>query len=194
MNTAVPPVMGQVPIFFQHDFTSKPRQAQFPQNQLGAYPTVPILPSTPMYSRPGSACSPAPVLLNNGPCNANSSESPAVHNKPLIMLEAEFSDNPYFPTTPPLSTSGSAVGSPRTFDVLQTPMNPMFSGLDGFGAGVKPILEPVENSVLGWASGGSPPMTPGKSQLSAFLLCELPLPPTNWNTNGGFHAHRLFTP
>jgi hypothetical protein len=46
--------------------------------------------------------------------------------------------------------------------VLQTPMNPMFSGLDGID-GFKEALEPVETAVLDWSNCGSPPMTPGKS-------------------------------
>ncbi|KAJ6446306.1 cutinase g-box binding protein [Purpureocillium lavendulum] len=151
-TTAMPQAMAQAPaFFFQHD-----------HNKAKAmYPTVPTLPSTPIYSRPGSSsCSQPPTLLSNGPSVMPQMGSPAlVHHKPAIMLDTEFGDNPYFPSTPPLSTSGSAIGSPKSCDVLQTPMNPMFSGLDGLG-GVKAGLEPVESLVLDWSSCGSPPMTP----------------------------------
>lgn len=147
--------MPQAPVFF---FTndSKTKTGQ----PMSMYPTVPTLPSTPMYSRPGSSCSQPPTLLSNGPSVMTPTGSPPpTHHRPAIMLETEFGDNPYFPSTPPLSTSGSAIGSPKSCDVLQTPMNPMFSGLDGLAI-VKPCLESAESSVLDWSSCGSPPMTP----------------------------------
>ncbi|OAQ84437.1 cutinase g-box binding protein [Purpureocillium lilacinum] len=151
-TTVMPQAVAQAPSFyFKHDNTKG----------HAMYPAVPTLPSTPIYSRPGSSsCSHPPTLLSNGPSVMPSMGSPSlVHHKPAIMLETEFNDNPYFPSTPPLSTSGSAIGSPKSCDVLQTPMNPMFSGLDGL-AGIKAGLEPVENLVLDWSSSGSPPMTP----------------------------------
>lgn len=170
--------MPQAPVFF---FTndSKTKTGQ----PMSMYPTVPTLPSTPMYSRPGSSCSQPPTLLSNGPSVMTPTGSPPpTHHRPAIMLETEFGDNPYFPSTPPLSTSGSAIGSPKSCDVLQTPMNPMFSGLDGLAV-VKPCLESAENSVLDWSSCGSPPMTPGelkpsrpsiKRPKSNYLVAHLP--------------------
>ncbi|UNI14464.1 hypothetical protein JDV02_001093 [Purpureocillium takamizusanense] len=148
--TVMPQAIAQAPAFFKHDSKGK-----------AMYPTVLPLPSTPIYSRPGSSsCSHPPTLMSNGPSVMPLMGSPSfVNHKPAIMLETEFSDSPYFPSTPPLSTSGSAIGSPKSCDVLQTPMNPMFSGLDGLG-GIKAGLEPVENLVLDWSSSGSPPMTP----------------------------------
>ncbi|GKT75645.1 zinc finger protein msn2 4 [Colletotrichum tofieldiae] len=91
------------------------------------------------------------------------SPQPMAH-KPAIMLETEIcDDNLYFPSTPPLSTCGSAISSPNnSCELLQTPMNPMFSGLDGFDGldGFKETLEVPENLAVDWNSCGSPPMTP----------------------------------
>lgn len=132
------------------------------QQQMGAMlPQAYGLPATPVYSRPGSSsCSQPPTLFSNGPSTMTPSGSPPLtHIKPSIMLETDFSDS-YFPATPPLSTAGSSVGSPKSFDALQTPMNPMFSGLDGFDGSNKEIFESAEISALDWSSCGSPPMTP----------------------------------
>ncbi|KAG5984233.1 hypothetical protein E4U55_005591 [Claviceps digitariae] len=126
------------------------------QQKFNAFQVV--APVSPVCSRPGSSSSTmysnASALLTPTGCAPSIS-----HHKPAIMLETEFADSPYFPSTPPLSTSGSAVGSPKNYDVLQTPLNPMFSGLDGF-AETKPGLESTESSILDWTSCGSPPMTP----------------------------------
>ncbi|TQV99681.1 cutinase G-box binding protein [Cordyceps javanica] len=104
------------------------------------------MPATPVYSRPGSSGSHPPTLYSNG-----------THKTPM-MLDTEVYDG-HFPSTPPLSTSGSAIGSPKMCDAMQTPINPMFSGLDGcFPA--KDLFDSVETSVLDWSSCASPPMTP----------------------------------
>jgi 5-methylcytosine-specific restriction endonuclease McrA len=117
------------------------------------------MPSTPVYSRPGSSCAQPPTLYSNGPSVMTPGGSPPTMNhKPSIMLETDFSDSSYFPSTPPLSSTGSSAGSPKNFDMLQTPMNPMFSGIECID-GLKD-MEMAENSVLDWSSCGSPPMTP----------------------------------
>jgi hypothetical protein len=133
--------VAQAPTYFASRGSSKSdaRKAQLYQ----------MMPSTPVYSRPGSSCSQPPTLYSNG-----------IVHKAALMLEADAYDSSQFPSTPPLSTSGSAMGSPKMMDAMQTPMNPMFSGLDGLCA--KDVFESVETSVLDWSSSGSPPMTPGK--------------------------------
>ncbi|CAM1505646.1 Fc.00g112830.m01.CDS01 [Cosmosporella sp. VM-42] len=160
--TMMPSNMGQAPYhFYNPESKHEMRQyAQFsPQQQMAMYPMVPTLPSTPIYSRPNSSYSQPPTLCSNGPSVMTPTASPQpISHKPAIMLETELYDS-YFPSTPPLSTSGSTIGSPNSCDMLQTPMNPMFSGLDGFD-GAKDCLESAENSVLDWSSCGSPPMTP----------------------------------
>jgi hypothetical protein len=141
-------------------FTSHPGMQQMPM-----YPIVPTVPSTPMYSRPTSSCS-QPVVSAQV-YNASlavamtpvASPQPLAH-KPSIMLETEFRDNEFYPSTPPLSSSSSSViSSPGSGDMLQTPLNPMFSGLDG-EEGVK--AEQLEKfPSVDWSSCASPPMTPG---------------------------------
>ncbi|KAM0332409.1 hypothetical protein ACHAQA_002689 [Verticillium albo-atrum] len=169
--------MGHAPFFFytpearpdsrHHGRFSQqhPQQHHMAMAQLPMYPMVPTLPSTPIYSRPNSSCSqvtaPPPTLYSNGPGVMTPVASPQpTHQKPTILLETDgMDDNLYFPSTPPLSSAGSSVSSPNTCDMLQTPMNPMFSGLDGL-EDTKEMLEPVEHVTLDWSSCGSPPMTP----------------------------------
>lgn len=162
-TTMMPQTMGHAPFYFYSNTESK-QQQQPQQRQMGnVYKMASGLPTTPVYSRPGSSsCAQPPTLYSNGPAvmTPGASPPPALH-RPSIMLDTDFGDNSYFPSTPPLSTSGSTIGSPKNYDVLQTPMNPMFSGLDGFD-GAKDGFEPAENTVLDWSSCGSPPMTPSK--------------------------------
>ncbi|ODA82889.1 hypothetical protein RJ55_01398 [Drechmeria coniospora] len=154
MDSVVLPVMAPVPGFYFQQ-----------QGKLEAtYPMVPVLPSTPMYSRPDPSCSQPPTLLSNGPSLVTARGSPPPPpppRKPFVVLETDLADSLCYPSTPPLSTSGSAVGSPKSaLDMLQTPMNPMFSGLDDLPE-VKMGFDAAEaTSVLDWSSCGSPPMTP----------------------------------
>ncbi|KAF6805505.1 zinc finger protein msn2 4 [Colletotrichum sojae] len=168
--------MGQAPFLYYRPEpkpdTSRHRghfsqQPNMPQH-MAMYPMVPTLPSTPIYSRPTSSCSQpmGPTLYSNGLAAMTPLASPQpMSNKPAIMLETEIceTDGMYYPSTPPLSTSGSAISSPHnSCELLQTPMNPMFSGLDGIDGfeGFKETLEVPENLVVDWSSCGSPPMTP----------------------------------
>ncbi|KAK0389390.1 hypothetical protein NLU13_2965 [Sarocladium strictum] len=130
------------------------------KKQATMFPNFPAMPSTPIYSRPGSSCSQPPTLYSNGPSVMTPAASPhPAYSKPSIVLDTDFGEASYFPSTPPLSTAGSTVGSPKSLDVLQTPMNPMFSGLDDVEFG-KDGFDSVETSILDWSSCASPPMTP----------------------------------
>lgn len=131
----MPQSVGHAPFYFYPNDA----QAQRAANGNHMYMTGP---ATPVYSRPGSSCAQPPTLYSNGPAVA----------KPSIMLDTDF-DTTYFPSTPPLSSSGSAAGSPSHMEMLQTPMNPMFSGIDG-------VKEIEAEPVLDWSRFGSPPMTP----------------------------------
>jgi hypothetical protein len=153
----MPQNMGQGPVYF-YNSESKEQQEQ---RMTALYRQSQGMPATPAYSRPGSSQSQPPTLYSNGPAMMTPAASPPASYKPSIMLETDLATDSYFPSTPALSTAGSSVGSPKSFDVLQTPMNPMFSGLDGL-EGSKEGIETVETSVLDWSSCGSPPMTPGK--------------------------------
>ncbi|KAI2618514.1 hypothetical protein GGR54DRAFT_159642 [Hypoxylon sp. NC1633] len=177
--------MGPAPFFYytpdpspenRHHghFSQQPGFQQLQQQQM--FPIVPTLPSTPIYSRPNSSCSQQPMptkVFNIVPSNMTPVASPQatqrpgilVHSQPSkLMLDTELCDNDgfYYPATPPLSTSGSSMGSPcNTNDMLATPLNPMFSGLDGCEM-VKPEVETMPEHLenLDWASSGSPPLTP----------------------------------
>lgn len=176
--------MGHAPFYFyQSDSRPDSRhrghfQQQHPQpamSQMPMYPMVPTLPSTPVYSRPTSSCSQQapvalPTLYSNGPgvMTPAASPQPACH-KPTILLETEgINESLYLPPTPPLSSACSSINSPNSCDMLQTPMNPMFSGLDGLEDG-KETLEIVETTAaLDWSNCGSPPMTPMYLQQAQF--------------------------
>lgn len=142
--------------------------------QMTMLPVVAPLPSTPVYSRPGSSCS-QPSLLPKGypmlPSTLTPVASPMpIAHKPTIVLDTELceAEGFYSPATPPLSSSGSVISSPGSCDMLQTPLNPMFSGLDGKEAcNMDGELESFPN--LDWSACASPPLTPGRS-FSCFTL------------------------
>lgn len=140
-------------------------------HQMGVFPVVPTLPSTPIYSRPGSSSSQPPMHPKSYPAvlgmpatlTPMASPQPISHKPAMIALQTDLSEGtgPYYPSTPPLSSSGSVISSPGSCDMLQTPLNPMFSGLDG-----KAVCE-IDGQLetfpqLDWSSCASPPMTPGK--------------------------------
>ncbi|SPO00868.1 related to cutinase G-box binding protein [Cephalotrichum gorgonifer] len=164
--------VAQAPCYFynpEHKQDGRQHGHFHPGMQHMMYPTVPTLPSTPMYSRPNSAGSQPhgqAIYSNTQASTMTPMTSPqSISHKPTIMVET---DDRYFPSTPPLSTSGSVVGSPNSYDVLQTPMNPMFSGLDGMG-GMKEMFQPADHFAVDPASGSSPPLSPvylPQSQLS----------------------------
>jgi C2H2 transcription facotor len=87
-------------------------------------------------------------------------------HSPRLMTESEIHEGEvyYYPSTPPLSTPGSVISSPSSSEMVPTPLNTVFYGLEGF-EGVKEGCEgevQSENLAGGdWARCGSPPMTPG---------------------------------
>lgn len=85
----------------------------------------------------------------------------------LMPLDTRFigHDMYSFPSTPPLSASGSSVSSPPSANgALPTPLSDTFFGFDKV-EGVKEGCETdVHQEILAnpdWARSGSPPMTPG---------------------------------
>ena len=142
MDTMMAQTAGQAPAYYKQ---------QQQQNQMGMYAAAP---TSSMYAQ-------FPTLYSNGPSVMTPTGSPQPSHQKLAVLDTDVGDSGYFPSTPPLSTSGSTVASPRNFEALQTPMNPMFSGLEE-NEMPKEELENVETSVLDWSNCGSPPMTPGK--------------------------------
>jgi len=181
---AMPQAMGQSPFFYynpdpkpdnrQHGhFSPHPSQIQVPMYHQQMH----SMPSTPIYSRPGSSCSQPPMQANvfsnfQGMNTPVASPRPMYHkptiliqeHSPRMILESDrdSSDMYFYPQTPPLSTSGSSMGSP-IYDMLHTPIQTSFSGLECF-EGVKEGCEgevQSENLAGDWARCGSPPMTPG---------------------------------
>ncbi|KAI1277097.1 hypothetical protein F5Y07DRAFT_364069 [Xylaria sp. FL0933] len=202
--------MGQASFFYytpdpnpenrQHGHFSQ--HPGFQQVQQQMYPMVPTLPSTPIYSRPNSSSSQAipAKIFATVPSNVTTQrQSNFVVNHPgKLMLETDICDSDafYYPATPPLSTSGSSMGSPAHMqDVLSTPLNPMFSGLDGceMVKADEETSQSLEN--IDWANYGSPvtpvylqhlqvPQTGKGMSLSANLSDGLPVAtPINNNNN-----------
>ncbi|EFX03797.1 c2h2 transcription factor [Grosmannia clavigera kw1407] len=151
----------------------------FMQHHQMSY-AVPTLPSTPIYSRPNSSCSqqqmqmqplrsmtsvPSSIMapMPSPPATSSAIINGHIMHKPTIMLETELcdADGLHYPSTPPLSTVSSAISSPGSCDMLATPLNPMFSGLDSFRnlkEACPTDFVPDNGSMTGWSS--SPPLTP----------------------------------
>lgn len=109
---------------------------------------------TPIASPQPSQMKPA-IIVQQG--------SPA-----LMPLDTRFigTDLYGFPSTPPLSTSGSTISSPPSANgTLHTPINESFFSFEKV-EGVKEGCETdVHTEILAnpeWARGESPPLTPGK--------------------------------
>ncbi|KAH6630845.1 hypothetical protein B0J18DRAFT_475869 [Chaetomium sp. MPI-SDFR-AT-0129] len=165
-----------IPQQHHHQQQQHQHQPSLALQQMSALPIVAPLPSTPAYSRPSSSSS-QPALLPKGfatvpmlPSTLTPVASPMpIAPKPTIVLDTEVGDfeGPYSPSTPPLSSSGSVISSPGSCDMLQTPLNPMFSGLDG-KAGMDGELESFPS--IDWAACASPPLTP------VYLPSQAPAP------------------
>jgi hypothetical protein len=180
--------MGQSPFFYYNpDPKSDNRQhghfSQHPSNvQVPVYHQQ--MPSTPIYSRPNSSCSQPqmqPQMYHTGyPVNVTPMASPRpMYQRPTILIQDHHSprqmvesnahegDMYYYPSTPPLSASGSSISSPSSCDVLPTPMNTMFHyNLEGFEGVKEGCVGEVQSENLAgsdWARCGSPPLTPGMS-------------------------------
>ena len=156
---------------------------RFHQHQLGLQPlgiynamaTPSSTPATPVYTKPNPFSSQLfesmavptmpPTLYSNGPGSMMTpTASPRAHPlslalKPAMTIETtDLGDcgSPFLPSTPQLSTFGGSIGSPC--DVLQTPVNPMFSGFDVDG--LQPDFD-IDGFSIDLSVCSSPPMTPG---------------------------------
>lgn len=176
-----PQAMGPSPFFYynpdpkpdnrQHGhFSQQPSNVQVPIY----HPHMYQMPSTPIYSRPNSSCSQPPMqpVFNTGyAANMTPMASPRpMYQKPTIliqehaprlMMESEANDMYYYPSTPPLSASGSTISSPSSCDVLPTPMNNAgFFGFEGVKEGCEGEVRSDTLAGNDWTRCGSPPMTP----------------------------------
>lgn len=153
------------------------------QQQHMSFPPVPVLPSsplpsTPVFSRPSSSCSQPPMAqqakpsFTSAPQQVLTPQSSPVRmhqqlHRPTIVLDTEkyeSHDRLCYPQTPALSVAGSVMSSPG--DMLATPLNPMFSGLDHGAMAMKESVD-AQQSIeqfpsLPWHHCGSPPLTPRK--------------------------------
>jgi len=184
--------MGQSP-FFYYNPDPKPDNRQhghFSQHPSNIQIQVPVyhphmqqmqpMPSTPIYSRPNSSCSQPPMQqqMYHGGYQTNMTpmasprplyQKPTIliqEHAPRLMMESDMheGDMYYYPSTPPLSASGSVISSPSSCDVLPTPLNTMFFGFEGVKEGCEGEVQ-SENLAGGeWTRCGSPPMTPGMSR------------------------------
>ncbi|KAI9053373.1 hypothetical protein LZ554_002332 [Drepanopeziza brunnea f. sp. 'monogermtubi'] len=156
--------MGQSPFFYynpdpkpdnrQHGhFSHQPDNTQVPVY----HPHMQPLPSTPIYPRLNSGCSQPtmhPQMYSNG----------FPEHAPRMILESDVhEDMYYYPSTPPMSASGSSIGSPSSCELMPTSMDAVFFGLDGFEgvqSGCHGEMQ-AENMTSGeWPRRGSAPMTP----------------------------------
>ncbi|KAI9750427.1 MAG: hypothetical protein M4579_006482 [Chaenotheca gracillima] len=179
--------VGQSPFFY---YTPDPNADHRQHGHFSPHPNgvstsqmapVTTLPSNGGTSRPSSSSSQG-QLRNKSALNAvRSSMTPVaspqpMYQKPTILIQEESSrflaldtdcvgsEMSFFPSTPPLSSSGSAINSPpSTCGVLPTPINGnVFFGLEALD-GVKHGCESEvqsENLAGDWARMGSPPLTP----------------------------------
>ena len=115
----------------------------------------------PLHTNAMSMASPRPTYL----------KSPFTYQhdgQPLSLnTERPMADLYMYPSTPPLSVSGSALNSPpSSCGILQTPLSSTFFGIENI-EGVKEGCEgDVQSEILAggdWNRCGSPPLTPGMS-------------------------------
>lgn len=137
------------------------------------------------YERPQSGSPQAPYVQMNHyqaqPLMTPVQSPQPMYQKPQIMLQQQESPylfpldtDCYAPSTPPLSTSGSAVSSPpSTAEILPTPV---YNNFQGHCMDVKPNCDKNFAEMLAhdnWTNAASPPMTPGfiqSGQQGSYLL------------------------
>lgn len=111
----------------------------YPQTAYAHHMLTPVASPQPMYQKPT-------ILIQE-------QNSPYLH-----PIDTDFS---YAPATPPLSSSGSNISSPpSTCDVLPTPVNGLFEGIEGVKQGCEgEVFSEILAAGAEWRSA-SPPMTP----------------------------------
>jgi hypothetical protein len=143
------PGQEQVALYSPNGYQQRPSSAcsqiqyhQQMQHQYGAQPLMtPVQSPQPLYQKPT-------ILVQQ--------DSPY-----MLQLDTDC----YAPSTPPLSTSGSAVSSPpSTAEILPTPINHTFYGQPSLEMMKSGREEEAFSEILAgdnWNKGASPPMTPG---------------------------------
>lgn len=175
------PMMAQSAFFYYNpDPTSENRQhGHFSPHPKGI-PQMPVTPepaSMLNYGRPSSSSSQASYHARSGPITQAlmtpmASPQP-LYQKPTILvqqdspylypLDTECADLRFMPSTPPLSSSGSAISSPpSSCDLLPTPAAGAFFPGDALEGVKQGCEEEVFSEILAgdWTRSASPPMTP----------------------------------
>lgn len=147
---------------------------QQPAHALYHHPPMPSLPSTPVYSRPSSSCSPRSVAVAGaGASSLTPMVSPRpIYHRPMLLIqdpamrfkyEHEGPEGDWYahPATPPLSATSTTMSSPSAADYLATPLHGLFGHevFEGVKMGCEGEVQ-AENLAGDWARCGSPPMTP----------------------------------
>ncbi|WEW59536.1 hypothetical protein PRK78_005010 [Emydomyces testavorans] len=168
---------GQHGYFSTHPAEMHPanNQSIFPHDQYCPQQQSQISEQHHVLHQPGPMQPIAPRTFLNDEAMLSPTASPQpLHIKPSILLHGSsgllsvdtncMADLHTFPSTPPLSTSGSTVSSPpSSCGMLQTPVNGSFYRFEGM-EGVKEGCEgDVKSEILAsgdWARSNSPPLTP----------------------------------
>ncbi|KAI9704103.1 MAG: hypothetical protein M1836_006964 [Candelina mexicana] len=158
-----------------------PSNAQFHHlQQLQTQEAAMAMASNVVYSRPSSSSSQPPTdprVMFSPSCTAPPVVSPMpMYQKPTIQIQQETPhilsvntdcsghDMYSYPSTPPLSTSGSVGSSPPlTCEVLPTPISKTFFGFENLEGVKDECVANVQSEILAggdWARAQSPPLTP----------------------------------
>lgn len=179
------PVMAQSAFFYYNpDPTSENRQhghfSPHPKSipQMAVTPEPGSICGSMNYGRPSSSSSQASYHARSGLTSQAlltpmASPQP-LYQKPTILvqqdspylypLDTECADMRFMPSTPPLSSSGSAISSPpSSCDLLPTPAAGTFFPADALEGVKQGCEEEVFSEILAgdWTRSASPPMTPG---------------------------------
>lgn len=176
--------------FTPHPNGPTPNLPQPFQQQSFSQEAIMPFPSHFLYPRSPSS-SPQTGLQAKASYSTRMSVTPVasprpLYQKPTILiqpLDTEFagSDMLFYPSTPPLSSSGSAISSPpSSCGILPTPTNGISFGTERF-EGVKEGCESdVRSEILAggdWTRSCSPMMTPGTLlYFQIRFLCRNPTP------------------
>lgn len=195
------PVPGQSPYYFYNpEVESQQRQNQYSHmTEMPAYQnSMPVFQQQhpqpqPIYSAPQPLnmrpqfnpklhaqltmtpiASPQPTHLK--PTIIVQQDSPA-----LLPLDTRFGNGDFygFPSTPPLSSSGSTVSSPpSSCGMLQTPVNGsfLFEKVEGVKEGCETEVHSELLANADWTRSASPPMTPGELHYSYKAVKKLKKP------------------
>lgn len=153
-----PPTPGEQQPIYQPQPVMSMHQIATTNAFRGSFSMTPIASPQPSHLKPA-------IIVQQG--------SPALLPLDTRFVNADYYNN--FPTTPPLSTSGSTISSPpSTIDPLHTPLTGFFSfeKVEGVKEGCESDVHSEILASVDWSRADSPPLTPGEySRSSFFAIC-----------------------